>query len=375
MRLLECQGKELFREAGIPVPNGRTVVLPDLVEPDSYPVVVKAQILAGGRGKAGGVRVCRTPDEFREAVGSIAMLRIKDLPVRALLIEEALDIRKEYYIAFLIDGTSGCPTLIASADGGMEIEAAAETNPERILRMPVHPAYGLSDFQIRRAARFLGCDRERELADLLRRLLRVMTDSDATLVEINPLVETPDGLVALDAKTDLDDHAFRRRREFFERLHLRQETLIGDGADQLGEGDTITYVPMDGSVGLISDGAGTGMLSLDLIVDAGGRPADFCEMGGLTDADVMYRSIDRVLSAPGVRSLLIVLIGGFVRMDEMAEGIARYHRERPEHAPFVVRLCGTKEDEGRRIMTEAGLEARDDLQASVREAVDLAGRA
>lgn len=375
MRLLECQGKELFREAGIPVPGGRTVVLPGPVEAESFPVVVKAQVLAGGRGKAGGVRVCRTREELREASRSIAALTIRDLPVRALLIEEALDIRKEYYVAFLIDGTSGYPTLIASADGGMEIEATAEKNPERILRMPVHPAYGLSDFQVRRVAHFLGCDRGGELADLLRRLLRVMTDSDATLVEINPLVETPDGLVALDAKVDLDDNAFRRRRALFESLHSRQETLIGDEADPFGEKDTITYVPMDGSVGLISDGAGTGMLSLDLIVDAGGRPADFCEMGGLTDADVMYRAIDRVLSAPGVRSLLVVLIGGFVRMDEMADGIARYHREHWDHAPFVVRLCGTKEAEGRRIMAESGLETRDDLQASVREAVELAGRA
>jgi succinyl-CoA synthetase beta subunit len=375
MRLLECQGKELFREAGIPVPKGSVLPLSGPVAAESYPVVAKAQVLAGGRGKAGGVRVCRTQEELREAARDISALRIRELPVRGLLLEEALEIEKEYYLACLIDGAAGCPVLIASAEGGTEIESVAEMTPEKILRIPVHPSYGLSDFHVRRAARFLGCGRERELADLLRKMLKVMSDSDATLVEINPLVETPKGLVALDSKMNLDDHAFRRRRDLFERLHAAQVALIGCDADPVGEGDTITYVPMDGTVGLISDGAGTGMLSLDLIVDAGGRPADFCEMGGLTDADVMYRAIDRVLSAPGVRSLLIVLIGGFVRMDEMAEGIARYHGEHQEHAPFVVRLCGTKEAEGRRIMAEAGLETRDDLQASVREAVERAGRA
>lgn len=370
MKLYEFQGKSLFREAGIPVPKGAVVTASDrsgLFAPSA----VKAQVLSGGRGKAGGVLLASTMDEAKKAAGSILSMELKGEPVKAVLVEEKMNIRAEYYLAVTFDGEAGTPLFMASASGGMDIESVAEHAPEKILKLPVDSLWGLTDYKIREMADFLGYENKKEFASFARKLWNLFREKEAVLVEINPLVVTDSGLVALDAKIEIDDDAKPRLKELFERNLSEQASITGKGAD--ADHGTITYVPLDGNVGLISDGAGTGMLTLDLIRDFGGSAADFCEMGGLTSPEVMYSAMDQVFSdKKDIKSLLVVLIGGFNRMDEMAEGITAYLRDHSVSIPLVVRLCGTMEEEGKTIMKEAGLPVYDDLRTAVADAVRFA---
>ncbi|HRX26288.1 MAG TPA: hypothetical protein P5219_05725, partial [Aminivibrio sp.] len=292
-------------------------------------------------------------------------------PVRALLVEEKMNIRAEYYLAVTFDGEAGTPLFMASASGGMDIESVAEHSPEKILKLPVDPLWGLTDYKLRAMADFLGYENKKEFASFARKVWTLFREKNAVLVEINPLVVTDSGLVALDSKIEIDDDARPRLKDLFEKNLAEQAALTGVE----GEADhgTITYVPLEGNVGLISDGAGTGMLTLDLIRDLGGEAADFCEMGGLTSPEVMYSAMDQVFSdKKDIKSLLVVLIGGFNRMDEMAEGITAYLREHKVSIPLVVRLCGTMEEEGKAIMKEAGLPVYDDLRTAVADAVRFA---
>jgi succinyl-CoA synthetase beta subunit len=370
MKLYEFQGKALFREAGIPVPRGAVVTASDrsgLFAPSA----VKAQVLSGGRGKAGGVLLVSTQAEAEKAAGSILSMELKGEPVRALLVEEKMNIRAEYYLAVTFDGEAGTPLFMASASGGMDIESVAEHSPEKILKLPVDPLWGLTDYKLRATADFLGYENKKEFASFARKVWTLFREKNAVLVEINPLVVTDSGLVALDSKIEIDDDARPRLKDLFEKNLAEQAALTGVE----GEADhgTITYVPLEGNVGLISDGAGTGMLTLDLIRDLGGVAADFCEMGGLPSPEVMYSAMDQVFSdKKDIKSLLVVLIGGFNRMDEMAEGITAYLREHKVSIPLVVRLCGTMEEEGKAIMKEAGLPVYDDLRTAVADAVRFA---
>lgn len=370
MKLYEFQGKALFREAGIPVPRGAVVTASDrsgLFAPSA----VKAQVLSGGRGKAGGVLLVSTQAEAEKAAGSILSMELKGEPVRALLVEEKMNIRAEYYLAVTFDGEAGTPLFMASASGGMDIESVAEHSPEKILKLPVDPLWGLTDYKLRAMADFLGYENKKEFASFARKVWTLFREKNAVLVEINPLVVTDSGLVALDSKIEIDDDARPRLKDLFEKNLAEQAALTGVE----GEADhgTITYVPLEGNVGLISDGAGTGMLTLDLIRDLGGEAADFCEMGGLTSPEVMYSAMDQVFSdKKDIKSLLVVLIGGFNRMDEMAEGITAYLRDHKVSIPLVVRLCGTMEEEGKAIMKEAGLPVYDDLRTAVADAVRFA---
>jgi succinyl-CoA synthetase beta subunit len=370
MKLYEFQGKSLFREAGIPVPKGAVVTASDrsgLFAPSA----VKAQVLSGGRGKAGGVLLASTMDEAKKAADSILSMELKGEPVKAVLVEEKMNIRAEYYLAVTFDGEAGTPLFMASASGGMDIESVAEHTPEKILKLPVDPLWGLTDYKIREMADFLGYENKKEFVSFARKLWNLFREKEAVLVEINPLVVTDSGLVALDSKIEIDDDAKPRLKDLFEQNLSEQARITGKEAD--ADHGTITYVPLDGNVGLISDGAGTGMLTLDLIKDFGGSAADFCEMGGLTSPEVMYSAMDQVFSdKKDIRSLLVVLIGGFNRMDEMAEGITSYLRDHSVSIPLVVRLCGTMEEEGKTIMKEAGLPVYDDLRTAVADAVRFA---
>ena len=371
MKLYEFQGKALFKEAGIPVPRGALVTTDDR-SGIFAPSVVKAQVLSGGRGKAGGIILADTVNEAREAADSILAMELKGEPVKALLVEEKIDIRAEYYLAVTYDGEAGTPLFMASAEGGMDIEAVAEKEPEKILKLSVDPLWGLTDYKVRAMADFLGVEDKREFAALARKVWELFRQKDAVLVEINPLVLTGSGLVALDSKIEIDDDARPRLKALFEEKLAEQASVTGVAAED--DASTITYVPLEGDIGMISDGAGTGMLSLDLIRDMGGEAADFCEMGGLTSPEVMYSAMDRVFSdKPHIKSLLVVLIGGFNRMDEMAEGIVSYVKDHKVSIPLVVRLCGTMEEEGNAIMKEAGLPVYDDLLTAVSDAVRFAG--
>ena len=375
MKLHEFQAKSIFEEHGIPVPEAALVRGPGDLDRLDYPVMLKAQIPAGKRGKAGGVQRAGDAEEAREIAGALLGREMHGHTIEALLAEACLEVEREMYLSLLIDKDRARPLYVGSAVGGVDIEEVAEQSPERIVRQYVDPCVGLSPYMVRSVADALDVEDRAALGDVMAGMHAILEQKDATLVEINPLAETTAGLIALDAKVVLDDKAAFRHRRLYERLETEQADLDRSQlsrAEALAQEHDITYVLLDGDVGLIADGAGTGMAALDLVQDAGGSPANFCEMGGLADADVVATSMKVVLANPRVKSLLITLIGGLTRMDHMGEGIARYVREHGVDVPLVVRMCGTQEEEGKRLLREAGLRALDDLPGAVEEAVKLA---
>ena len=370
MKLFEFQAKRIFTQYGLPVPQSDLLLSSQDVPKLPFPLVLKTQVLTGGRGKSGGIKICSKKTELRALLTQLFDMKIKDEPVRAVLAEEKAEIAQEYYLSIVLQGGTARPLLIASPAGGMDIEQVAAQTPERIIRIPIDPLIGPQDYQIRYLAKHLGYQSKGELKDFISKLYQAFSELDATLVEINPLASTDAGLLALDGKVTLDDKADFRQGELLKELLEEQQALPGaDSTSGLGSEDTITYVPLTGTVGLISDGAGTGMLTLDLIKDAGGEAANFCEMGGLTSPEVMYKAMETVLADPNVKSLLVVLIGGFNRMDEMAEGIVNYQQAHGLEIPVIVRMCGTMEEEGKKIMAQAGIPAYDDLLAAIEAAV------
>lgn len=370
MNLFEFEGKQLFRDAGIPVPQSclapSSEALPDL----PFPFVLKAQTMTGGRGKAGGIKVCQNEADFRQYALAILGMTIKGHPVHGLLAEEMVSPERELYLSITLQGVKA-PTLIASAMGGMEIERVAAEHPQELLRIELDPFLGLKAYQRRALARKLKVADDAKFAAFLERLQKIFFEKDALLVEINPLGVIGGELVAMDAKVVLDDHARFRHEPLFSALEETRASL-GYHTPQ-GDGTTITYVPLDGEIGLISDGAGTGMLALDLVTQAGGRVASFCELGGTTPAEVMYKAMEYTCKSQAqLKSILVVLIGGFNRMDDMANGITRYLADHPTRIPIFTRMCGTMEEEGFRIMDEAGLFTCRGLTETVEKAVGAA---
>ncbi|MGI6129833.1 MAG: succinate--CoA ligase subunit beta [bacterium] len=370
MKLFEFQAKKIFKRYNLPVPKSDLLLSPGNVPTLPFPLILKSQVLTGGRGKAGGIKVCSDKKELSILLTQLFDMKIKDEPVRAVLAEEMAAIEREFYLSITLQGGNGQPLLIASPAGGMDIEQVAAETPEKIIKLPIDPLIGLQNYHIRYLAKQLQYQNTAELEDFVAKLYQAFIAIDATLVEVNPLAATASGLVALDGKVSLDDKAGFRQSELFTELMNEQQSLPGIApTSSQANGDTITYVPLTGTVGLISDGAGTGMLTLDLIKDAGGEAANFCEMGGLTSPEVMYKAMETVLQDPKVKSLLVVLIGGFNRMDEMAEGIIRYQEEQGLDMPIIVRMCGTMEEAGKAMMAKANLPTYDDLLLAVDAAV------
>ncbi len=370
MKLFEFQAKRIFKEYGLPVPESELLLSNSDVPRLPFPLVLKSQVLTGGRGKAGGIKICPNKKELSALLSQLFNMKIKDEPVRAVLAEEKAEINQEFYLAITLQGGNARPLVIASSAGGMDIEQVAAQTPKKIIRIPIDPLIGPQDYQIRYLAKRMGYQNKTELKNFVANLYQAFCELDATLLEINPLASTDKGLVALDGKVTLDDKANFRQEALFKELLAEQQDLPGaDPASAHMSEDTITYVPLTGTVGLISDGAGTGMLTLDLIKDAGGEAANFCEMGGLTSPEIMYKAMETVLSDPNVKSLLVVLIGGFNRMDEMAEGIIKYKKVHGLNIPVIVRMCGTMEEEGKELRAQAGIPTYDDLLEAVGAAV------
>lgn len=375
MRLLEFQAKRIFKEYGIAVPNSTLIVQNQPLPSISAPVVLKAQVAVGGRGKAGAIQVVRQPGEIPARLAELFAMQVKGHPVQAVLAEDFSEIQKECYLAVLIDKARCLPVIIASGQGGVEIEEVARTEPEKIIKRHVDPIVGLQDFTVRYIARGLDIADWKGLKSLLEKMLAIVRQKDATLVEINPLAMTPNGLLALDAKMTLDDKAGFRRAELFHQLESEQRQLATDQksrAESLAAEREITYVPLGGDIGFISDGAGTGMLTIDLITEFGGKPANFCELGGLGNAERMSQGIEIIFCDPNVKVLLIALIGGLTRMDDMANGIAAYLSSHKTSIPIVVRMCGTEEKAGKEILRGVGIDTFDDLAQAVKRAVALA---
>jgi succinyl-CoA synthetase beta subunit len=375
MRLLEFQAKRILKDRGIPVPKGVLVSSPEDLNQIALPAVLKAQVPVGGRGKAGAIRRVNQPKEAQTAIQELFASTVNGYPVAALLAEEPVEIKREVYIAYLIDKQVNLPLLMASSAGGVDIEEVARSSPSKIIKKHIDPILGVQDFMIRSLAKALKIDDTRSLWNLIQAMVTLFHEVDASLVEINPLAITSGGMVALDAKLILDDKAAYRHKELFEtlqseqkRLDRRKKTL----PEELAEGTGVTYVPLDGDIGIIADGAGTGMLTLDLIHEFGGRAANFCEMGGLSNAGTMEKAIEVILANPRVRVLLIGLIGGMTRMDEMAEGIVQYIQKTKRDFPMAIRMVGTKADVGKAKLQEVGIEPFEDLSAAVEAAVERA---
>lgn len=378
MRLLEFQAKKLFSEYGIPIPRGVLVKSKDDTRNLRFPVILKAQIPVGGRGKAGAIRTAKQAEEAAAIVDELFNSNIKGWPVQALLAEEQVEVEQELYLALLIDKLANLPLIMVSATGGIDIEKVAKKSPEKVVKKHLQPTVGLQqDYIVRYLGKSIGLvggylDGFRSIVN---RAYAIFYDCDATLVEINPLAVNSNGLVALDAKVLLDDKAAYRHDDLFTKLREEQKQLMKSRksvAEQLAEEADTIYVPLDGNVGMISDGAGTGMLTLDLIQDTGGQAANFCELGGRAGPESMQRALEIILANPRVKVILIGLIGGLTRMDEMADGILHYLEHHGKSMPLIVRMCGTQEDVGKAKLRTVGIETFEDLETAVRTAVKLA---
>lgn len=367
MNLFEYEGKLQMQRFSIPTPNNVLLTTDDAPAPMPFPFVLKAQVMTGGRGKAGGVKACSNEEEYREHAKNILHMEIKGHPVHGLLAEEMIRAEKELYISITQQGVSK-PTLIFSRMGGMDIEGVAATTPEEIHKLEIDPFTGLKGYQKKFLASMMGVDTQEAVA-FLEKLERAFFDGNALLVEINPLGVIDGRLIAMDSKFVIDDHA-RAARGVMEELEANRQKLYRYETPEK-EATTVTYVPLNGDVGMISDGAGTGMLTLDLLTDLGLDVACFTELGGMTSEEVMYRAMELTLgNHPHIKALMIVLIGGFNRMDNMARGITKYVAEHDIKIPIFTRMCGTMEEEGIRIMKEAGLETYYNLTETAKKLRD-----
>ena len=372
MRLLEFQAKRMLQNHGIPVPKSQMIRSAGDLKGVAFPTVLKAQVPVGGRGKAGAIRIVREEEEGPSVLKDLLGASVKGYPVQALLAEEVIEAERELYVAYLIDKRENLPLLMASPEGGVEIEEVAKRIPDKIIKKHIDPFIGFQDFIVWPLAKALDIDFN-WFRRVVQNMVQLFHEKDATLVEINPLAVTANGLVALDAKIILDDKAAYRHQDLFSALRAEQKELdkrLKSQSELLAEGIGITYIALDGDIGMIADGAGTGMLTLDLIHEYGGKAANFCEMGGLSNAEAMEKSIEVILANPRVKMLLIGLIGGMTRMDEMADGIVQYIKKTRRDVPMVIRMCGTKADVGKAKLKEVGLDAFEDLSQAVRTAVE-----
>ncbi len=379
MDLYEYQGKELFKRFGIPVSEGRLATTPDearaAAEEIGGQVVVKAQVLTGGRGKAGGIKLAENPDDAREKAEQILGLDIRGHVVRKLWIESASDIAKEYYLSLTFDRGAKQPLFMFTKEGGIDIEEVAESTPEKLVRLHVDPFEGFQPWQARRLVYGAGVEdpsEQKQILAIVGKLYEAFVATDAMLTEINPLIVTPDGEVkALDSKFTVDDAALFRHPDIAEMRDLEAVPPEERAAREKG----VTYVKLDGEVGILGNGAGLVMSTLDVIALAGGRPANFCDLGGGGDAEGVVDALEVITADPQVKSIFFNVFGGITRCDEVARGIlAALDRMTIEH-PIVVRLDGTNAEEGREILEEASppnLHVEPTMLDAARRAVELA---
>ena len=375
MKIHEYQAKELFRKGGIPVPPGEVVTTPqaayDVAAAYGKPVVVKAQVLVGGRGKAGGVKLARNADEAKQFAGAILGMVIKGLTVEKVLVTEAVDIAEEIYVGVIMDRRSQMPLVIASAAGGVEIEEVARERPESIRRLTVDPRYGLLPYQARELGAALHSDFAvvQQIAAIIDKLYRVFESTDATLAEINPLVVTPSGeVVAIDAKINVDDNALYRQKTLEE---MRDVSAEDPGEVEARNAD-LSFVKLKGNVGCVVNGAGLAMATMDLIKTYGGQPANFLDIGGSSNPQKVVSAIKIILLDRNVKSIFINIFGGITRCDDVAKGLVTALRELDLKLPLVVRLTGTNEEQAREILSEVRLVSAETMDEGVRKAIELA---
>ena len=380
MDLLEYQGKELLRKHEVPVPEGRVASTPDDVIEAARglggKVVVKAQVQVGGRGKAGGVAVAGSPDDAGEAAARILGMDIKGHTVRRVLVERAGDIRDEYYFSLLLDRSRRKHLAMMSAKGGIDIEEVAATDPDAIARVHIDPLLGISDFHARRLVFGAGLDPDarKEAIALVPKLYRAFVALDASLVEVNPMVLTGEGrVVALDAKVTLDDSA-EYRHSFFSELRSAHDV---PEQERVAKEKGLNFIKLEGDVGIIGNGAGLVMSTLDVVKAAGGDPSNFLDVGGGAGAELLSNALEVIMSDPEVRSVLVNIFGGITRCDLVAEGIIDAMGRLDVRVPVVVRLDGTNAEQGRKMLADAPhpkLVAADTMLGAAQKAVELAHR-
>jgi succinyl-CoA synthetase beta subunit len=375
MKLHEYQSKQLFAEHGIPIPRGQMTMnaseAKSIAEELGGRVVVKSQVLVGGRGKAGGIRLVNSPAEAEEVATQILGMKIKGLPVRKVLIDEAADIKTEIYLGITNDRNRRCPVMIASAEGGVEIEEVAKTHPDKIVRVWVDPLLGLQEYQARYLAACTEMPHEnwRDFMSITKGLYRAFIQSDATLAEINPLVITADKrLLALDGKVVLDDNGLFRHPELAEMRDLDEEAPEEREARKYG----LSYVKLDGEIGCMVNGAGLAMATMDVINLYGGSPANFLDIGGGASAEKVAAAIQIIIRDPDVKAVLFNIFGGITRGDEVARGILAALEKTPSKLPMVVRLVGTNAEEGRHLLANADMETAVSLADATEKAISAA---
>jgi len=379
MDLLEYQGKLLFARHDVPVPEGKAATsveeAVEAAEAIGYPCVVKAQVQIGGRGKAGGIKVAQNAEEAEAHAKAILGMDIRGLTVHEVWIEEASDIADEYYASIVFDRSAKAPLVMLSTKGGMDIEEVAEADPDAIARLHVDPLLGFQDFQGRRLAFEAGVDADvvRPVGALLKQLYGAFIDEEAMLVEVNPLIVTGDRQVrALDAKVTLDDSSLFRHAENAELRNLSDE----DPQEMMAKERGLTYVKLDGDIGILGNGAGLVMSTLDVVALAGGKPANFLDAGGGSKAEAIVSAVEVILSDPKVTAVLFNIFGGITRCDEVARGLIEAFGQIDVKVPFVVRLNGTNEEEGRALLAEADLpkvHVEETMDGAAARVVEVAG--
>jgi len=371
----EYQAKEIFRKYGIPIPPGEVATTPEEAEAIARKfgttVVVKAQVHAGGRGKAGGVKLAKTPEEAKSVAAQILKLSIKGLPVKKVLVTPAADIASEAYVGIIVDRASKRAVFMASPAGGIDIEEVAAKTPEKLLKHPIDPRYGLQMFEAMELAFFLYSDMKqvRAAAKILQQLYKAFADNGGSLAEINPLVTTPTGeVVALDAKMVIDDNELDRRPDI---AALRDESAEAPSEVEARKAN-LTFIKLDGNVGCVVNGAGLAMATMDLVKYYGGDPANFLDIGGSSNPEKVVAALRIITSDPNVKTILFNIFGGITRTDDVANGIVTAIKQNPLKVPLVIRLTGTNEEIAVKILKENGMSAMTDMDEAVKKAVALA---
>ncbi|HEY2656029.1 MAG TPA: ADP-forming succinate--CoA ligase subunit beta [Solirubrobacteraceae bacterium] len=379
MDLLEYQGKQLFARHGVPVPNGRPAATVEeavaAADDIGYPCVVKAQVQIGGRGKAGGIKVAADGREAEKHARAILGMDIRGLTVHQLWIEQASEIASEYYASVIFDRSEKAPLMLLSTKGGMDIEEVAASDPGAIARLHVDPLLGFQDFHGRRLAFEARVDQDvvRAVGAMLAKLYEVFVQEDATLVEVNPLIVTPDrDMRALDAKVTFDNNALFRHPDNAALRDISAE----DPQERMARERGLTYVKLDGDIGILGNGAGLVMSTLDVVAQAGGAPANFLDAGGGSKAEAITNAVEVILSDARVKAVLCNIFGGITRCDEVARGLIEAFEKIKPSVPFVVRLEGTNDVEGRALLAEANLPnvyTEPTMDGAARRVVKLAG--
>ncbi|HET7638370.1 MAG TPA: ADP-forming succinate--CoA ligase subunit beta [Ktedonobacteraceae bacterium] len=376
MKIHEYQAKDILARYGVPIQPGRVAYTPDEAAAIAHelggPVVVKAQVYVGGRGKAGGIQFGDTPDQARAAAAKVLGMDIKGLKVEKVLVVDKVDIKEEYYLGIILDRKTQAPVVMVSKEGGIDIEEVAANTPEKIIKQPIDMRWGLRPFEARNILARAGLPHQviSKGGTILSALAKAFIESDASLAEINPLVLTTSGQVqAADAKILIDDNGLFRQKEYASWAESEESNPLEYEAKQAG----LTYVKLDGNVGIIGNGAGLVMTTLDMVARVGGKPANFLDIGGGAKAEVMYKALSFVARDPQVKGILVNIFGGITRGEEVAKGVIMAQEELPAGMPIVVRLSGTGAEEGKALLKDAGLDWGKDMREAAQKIVAAIG--